>query len=235
MRRAGGISHCFTGKPLDAAWEAERESCRSQICRLLARPLSQLTVAKQMHGSAVVQVTSENLGAGGHNPDAPVIEADALTTNRKEAVLLALSADCPLVLVFDPETSAIGLAHAGWRGIVGRIVPKLVASMNKWYGSAAENLLVAVSPSAGPCCYEVGDDVVEIAESIPSNERVFVAGPRRMHFDLWGSVASQLATCGIPDDRIDVAAACSICNHEFYSYRREGPKTGLGGLFACLA
>lgn len=163
------------------------------------------------------------------------IEADAITTCREGIAILGQSADCPIVLVADPERGAVGVAHASWRGTVQRVAACLVAAMRQRYRCDPAGMLGAICPSAGPCCYEVQQDVIDAATAGlgPAARECFVRRGGRTYFDLWRANARQLAGVGISPHNIAIAGVCTICDERFYSYRREGSAAGrFGGIIA---
>ncbi len=128
------------------------------------------------------------------------------------------------------------MAHAGWRGIVSGVVGGLVRTAVDRFGCRPEGMVAALSPSAGPCCYEVGDEVVASAsQTLPESERHFLRRRGSTFFDLWSACTAQLHSAGIEAKRIDSAGECTICDERYFSYRRDGPKTGHAGLIAALS
>jgi len=240
LGRVPRLHHAFTGvggnlslrPPAGPDDAVER---RRTLCVALGLDFHRLTVAEQVHGVGVAAVDDALAGAGqGRDADLCVAGADALMTDRVGVPLMALSADCPLVLVVDAARCVIGLAHAGWRSAVGGIVIALVERMVGEYGCRSAELSAAVSPSAGPCCYEVGDDVLGPLVARRGREAdkfVRLDGVRRF-LDLWRLNTVQLIEAGMSSERIDVAGLCSICDERFYSYRRSGPACGHAGLIA---
>ena len=179
---------------------------------------------RQVHGNRVVEAAEAECES---------VEADGLITGEPGVALTCLSADCPLIMAVDPVGGAIGVAHASWRGTVKGIAGELVTAMQRRYGADPACMQAAICPSAGPCCYEVGEDVVEAATaSFGDDGRVFlVRRDGRVHFDLWAANVAQLTRMGLGSHNIAVAEICTICDGRFYSVRREGPATGR---FACL-
>lgn len=76
---------------------------------------------------------------------------------------MVLAADCVPVLMYDPRVRVIAAVHAGWRGTVGRITAKTVERMREEFGCDPRDVIVGIGPSIGPCCFEVGEEVVEAA------------------------------------------------------------------------
>ncbi len=170
------------------------------------------SVVKQVHGADVVRSPEP-----GHAPD-----ADALWTDDPAQTLAVLSADCvPMLLVGGSER--VGAAHAGWRGLVAGVVENSVRDI----GGAP---VVFAGPAIGPCCYDVGAEVVD----------AFVArfGPSVVkdgnHVDLWE--AAGLAALGAGAARFEAARTCTSCHAElFFSHRRDRGRTGRQALVARLS
>jgi polyphenol oxidase len=201
------------------------------------------TTCAQVHGSRVAVVTETDAGSGAFSledatsPDGTpwqgTIEGtDALITCLPNVPLLLFYADCTPVLLADPVTGTIGLAHAGWRGTAAEIARKTVAAMTEHFGVQPGNLLASIGPSIGPCCYEVDESV---RKQMPAYARFFQPhGKGHYQLDLWGINETQLRLAGVPADHIAVARVCTECNHElFCSYRYEQGKTGRMGVCLC--
>ena len=84
---------------------------------------------------------------------------DASLTNRPGLLLAIQTADCVPILLVDPKKRAIAAIHAGWRGTLARIAAKTIGAMQMHFATNPRDLLVAIGPSIGPCCYEVGTEV----------------------------------------------------------------------------
>jgi len=126
----------------------------------------------------------------------------------------------------------VGLAHAGWRGTVLRIAERLIAEMALAWGTDPSDLVAAIGPAIGPCCYEVGADVIgEVRERLPAGDALLGRGrPGHAFLDLWQANREALLRAGVLPERIEVLGVCTACNVErFFSYRREGRLEGLFG------
>ncbi len=173
----------------------------------------------QVHGETVRLVD----GPG------PAGEGDALVTQEKDLALMAVSADCPLVIVADARGRAIGIAHASWRSTLRRITLRCVGRMREEFAAEPGDLFAAICPSAGPCCYEVGPEVRQAAREHlgPESEEFFLRRDERIYFDLWHANIAQLGQAGLAEDRIDACGICTICSGEvFPSHRRQGESAG---------
>ena len=209
---------------------------RKALCDGLGLSFEKLTVARQVHGCEVLPVEPEMVGAGRESAEDAVAHVDGLCTDQVDVPLLGLSADCPLVLLYDPEVPAVGIAHAGWRGAIAGIASRLVEQMQTSFRVRASRMWAAVAPSAGPCCYEVRIDVERVVRARwPDPKRYLHARDGRTYLDLWSINRDQLVACGVPFDQVDVAGMCTICDHRFCSFRRDGKATRFAGLVAGLA
>ena len=189
------------------------------------------TTCAQVHGNNVQVITENLIGSGAFSFADTIPETDALITNLADVPLLLFYADCVPVLLADPATGAIGLAHAGWRGTAAQIAKKTVQAMTEDFGVKPENLLAAIGPSIGACCYEV-DDVVR--DKMPGYETCFTEKcDGKYWLDLWQVNRLQLLEAGVVPFNVSTAGVCTNHNPElFCSYRYENGKTGRMG--ACL-
>ncbi|MFZ4549037.1 MAG: peptidoglycan editing factor PgeF [Bacteroidales bacterium] len=191
--------------------------------------------ASQVH-SGNVKIIDEQAVADGIllvNP-----ETDAMVTHLSGICLLVMVADCVPVLLFDPAKNVIAVIHAGWRGTVQKIVANTIAAMVSNYGSNPGDLIAAIGPSIGPCCYEVGEEVKQIvATSFRTTEGFLVKqkDSGKYHFDLWYSNHKQLVDKGLKVENIEVAGICTKCNPDmYYSSRASGGITGRFAAGLCI-
>jgi copper oxidase (laccase) domain-containing protein len=169
---------------------------------------------RQVHGGTVLYADAP--GCRG--------EADALWTDRPGLGTVGRRADCPLVLVMLPGPRPCwGFAHASWRSAVRGITGALVAAMADAGGDPAGGSAI-VCPSAGPCCYEVGDEVRDeaLARLGPVAGNCFAPDGGRWLMDLWRLARGQLRSAGLPADGIHLAGACTLCTTDYPSHRRQG-------------
>jgi YfiH family protein len=131
------------------------------------------------------------------------------------------------VLIYDPSRHAVALVHSGWRGTVLGAPRTAVEALVSEFGSRPAELLAAIGPSIGPCCYEVGHEAVDaIQQAFSRSDSLLparVAGKR--YLDLWSANRRLLAECGVR--HIEVSEMCTACRvADFYSHRAENGKTG---------
>ena len=164
-----------------------------------------------------------------------VKDVDALITNEPGIPLLLRYADCVPILFYDPTHRAIGVAHAGWRGTVLKIAAKTAQKMVEAFGTRPRDLIACIAPSIGPCCYEVGDEVIaRVRESFDNANELVISTNGHIHFDLWQANALQLSQVGVK--HIEIAQLCTAHHtDDFFSYRAENKVTGRFGAIIALS
>ncbi len=167
---------------------------------------SAMASLRQVHSNRVIRVERESCAG----------EGDALITQTPGLALSVRTADCFPILLADVRTGAVAAIHAGWRGTHGRIVFETIGEMHAQFATNAGDLIAAIGPGIGACCYQVGEEVA----------RLFGLGGRAK-VDLAQENRAQLIECGVNPERIESNGRCTFCEPEiFYSYRREGEKAG---------
>jgi YfiH family protein len=244
--RLGGVSELNGEKALNLSfmdWD-QRGNVEENRRRLQAavggRELT-LVPMKQIH-SDVVRVFHEASGAAR--------KGDASTTNRAGILLGVQTADCVPILLVDPKKPAVAAIHAGWKGTLSRITEKTIGRMRMEFGSRPPDLLAAIGPSIGPCCYEVAAefvsiftvqfaDAAEYFDEARSGEEpnplqwlnMMPPGhqppPKGVHLDLRKANRSQLLAAGLGAQNIFESNLCTGCRTDlFFSYRKQGPQSG---------
>ena len=215
-----------------------------QVAAHASVPVERLGRLRQVHGTDVVTYKQGQQIPGGVTPT-----GDIVLTDNPSVALAVQTADCVPMLVVDRRTHTVAAAHAGWRGLAARVPVVVIDRMVSDVGCRREDLLVAIGPSIGACCYEVGEDVrarfIDERFSPSQTERWFRPEPaslavnpplpsvshqqRQDHwfFDGWTSTREQLASAGVPPGQIFGADLCTA-SHEsvFCSYRRDGAGAG---------
>lgn len=197
-------------------------------------PFENLTLVRQVHGNSVVVVNEVLIGAGHASSPSPAGEADALVTNIADVPLMVLTADCVPILLYDQRNRAIAAIHAGWRGTVAQIMVKTIETMSIEFDTKPEDLIAAIGPSIGPCCYEVGEEVKnEALEWLNNGSRFFHTPNNKSHFDLWKANKTLLLEYGVAEENIEVLQECSKCKSDtYFSSRADKGITGRMG--ACI-
>jgi hypothetical protein len=201
---------------------------RRRFCAQLGIDPDDLVCAEQVHGNRVARVTETDRGKGAGHAEHALRGVDGLLTDVPGVPLAVFTADCVPVFLYEPTNKIVGLAHAGWRGTVSRIAEALVGALEEQFGGDLASCRVTFGPSAGPCCYEVGDDVVTaFRDNGHPVEKIVSPGERgKPHLNLWEANTLQLERCGIPRDNVSRAKHCSVCSDAFFSCRRDGTVTG---------
>jgi len=201
---------------------------RRRLCQALGVELDALVAGDQVLGNVVAWATEAHRGRGARHANTALPHTDALVTDTPGLVLAAFSADCPLVALADPVRRAVGLAHASRRGTLGSIALRTVRAMERLLGCRPADMVAAIAPSIGPCCYEVGGEVAaEARAALPDAERFLARRNGRWHMDLWAANAAQLAEAGLDPRRIEPPSLCTRCRAEtFFSHRASGGTTG---------
>jgi YfiH family protein len=207
----------------------------------LAVPHHALRRLTQVHGCTAVL-------AGDVAADDPPPEADIVLSSDPALAVAVQAADCVPLLIADARLGVVAAAHAGWRGLVQRVPAKVVDDLARAFGSRPSDLVVAIGPSVGSCCYEVGADVTAAfaaagcgererdawfsATPSPSSTNPSMPGlpvePRAGHvyFDGWRCAREQLLQAGIPDTQVYGAGICTASHAILSSYRRDGKQAG---------
>lgn len=184
------------------------------------RPQNVVT-ARQVHGNAVALVDASHGGQ-------VIPGTDALVTNTPGIFLMLRYADCVPIFLYDPKAQAVALIHAGWKGTLGGVALRTVQTMVEALGCRPADLKAAIGPSIGPCCYEVGPEVVARFLAVFGNYPGLIARPRRDgggYLNLWLVNAWQLRQAGLK--QIETAFLCTACRTDlFFSHRGEGGNTG---------
>jgi YfiH family protein len=218
----------------------EIEHNRSAFIEAIGCSMADLIVSRQTHGTQVAIARHADRGRGLYPAFDGFPATDAMVTNDPSVALGTIVADCVPILIYDPIQHAIGLAHAGWRGTVGKIAAGTVATMAETFGSDPGDLVAGIGPSIGPCCYEVGREVIDgwIEAEVAGYDAAVIERDTGYHFDLWAANRLVLIQAGLSGSRIESSGVCVRCAHErFFSYRATrqiGARPGRNMLVAQL-
>jgi hypothetical protein len=200
---------------------------RERLAAALRVSLDSFVVPQQVHKGRVEVVTADHRGRGARAHESALPATDAMITREPDTVLAVMLADCVPVIIFDPKTRAIGVAHAGWGGTLHHITRLTVEAMQSVFGTDPASVVAGAGPSIGPDTYEVGPDVADRArDEFPHASVLQPKGNGKFLFDLWTSNVTDLVDAGVPREQIEVAAVDTFVDGEnFFSHRRDG-KTG---------
>ncbi len=238
--REGGISQVYGGSTLNLGWTKEDNPAsvaenRKRFVRAVCdeNADSVLVGVRQIHSGIVRAVRQEDGAVEGNLQTADgraVLEGDGLITDVPGVLLGVGTADCVPVLVVDVTRRVVAAFHAGWRGTVARIVEHGVARMQAEYGSQAADLVAAVGPGIGPCCYTVGEEVhAEFRKQFVYSKELFdrASDAGEIRLNLWEANRRQLLDAGITEARISVMGECTACARSqagamrYFSHRAE--------------
>lgn len=185
------------------------------------------------HGDKVIEANEEWLG----NTILDKIEppkADAVITDQKNIFLALTIADCVPVIIYDPITPAVGLVHAGWKGVDKKIVVKTIEKMDDSYGSKLENIAVGLGPCIGKESY-IKDNFPEDKKEI-WGEYVEDMENGLCSIDLKGYIKQQLFKNGVKKNKIYESEIDVFCDDRFYSYYRDVQSEGgdVGRMFCVV-
>ena len=192
----------------------------------------------QVHGADVRVVHTVEEAKPAENQLGETVYCDVIVSDAKGVLAGVKTADCVPILIGDPVTGGFAAVHAGWRGTLATAVVAGIERLAKEYDAKPENLRVAIGASAGPCCYEVGSEVIEAFSSkFVDGEKLFT--PTRLghaRVDLLKANRDQLISTGVKAERIHSAPICTMCRTDlFFSYRKEKSIHGkVGRLMAVI-
>ncbi len=206
-----------------------------RVCAVLGVGIDSIVPAKQVHKDAVRVVTIKDTGKFPPEPSRP--DCDALITRDKGVTLAAFYADCSTALFYDPVRRVIAAAHAGWRGTALAVYRKTVYKMRTDFLCSPGDILVAFSPSIGPCCFETDSDVPEaLVGAFAEKAAAFIEKRgNKYHVDLTGINKMLLMDAGVSGENITVSGHCTGCETDlFWSHRKTGGKRGVSGAFIAM-
>jgi YfiH family protein len=241
-------THLFTTR----AWRLGTSSSPSSerqawqdVASAMAVDSVRLARLRQVHGTGVA--THHRGQVAGSESVQP--EADIVISDDPAMALAVQTADCAPILIADPRARVVAAVHAGWRGLVARAPLVAVERLAADFGSRPEDLVAAVGPAIGWCCYEVGPEVrvqferalfdeadvdrwfspepvfSSVNPPMESLSRVRTGG--HWFFDPSRSARAELEAAGVPSARIFVSGLCTASHRDlFCSYRRDGAPAG---------
>lgn len=226
--RLGGVSHApfeslnlarSVGDNVQAVQENNR-----RMLRVFDLTPDRATTAWLAHGRSVAVMTHADAGSSRQG-------YDAIITRERGLALTMRFADCVPIVFFDPVQRAIGLAHAGWRGVSGNVIAATVAALRNDFGSDPHHLWAGIGPCISAERYRVGQEVIDlVAPACPPGASIVRRQPNgSLHLDLNAAVRSQLQACGV--ENTEDSAICTASNPvEWFSHRAENGKTGRFGV-----
>jgi len=240
--RQGGASTAYGDGEQNLGWTREDEADvvaqnRKRFVRaVVGKSAAELVTIRQFHSGMIRTLEQEHTALATADGKA-LLRGDGLMTDIAGLLLGVQTADCVPVLLADTKTRAVAAFHAGWRGTLGRIVERGVGTMRLRYGSKPKDLVAAIGPAIGACCFAVGEEVrfdfesqfayapklfTEVYDSDPVREKyplLFLTarapghsniGPQ-IHLDLVEANRRQLLDAGLSKAKISVVGECTAC------------------------
>jgi len=202
------------------------------VANALGFDLQSLVLTRQTH-SDIVRVVTKADAAGIDNHAYP--ECDALITNDPGTALGIFTADCTPILLYDPQSGAVGAVHAGWRGTVAKLAGKTVKAMVDTFGCRPENIRAAIGPNIAQCCFQTDSDV-------PNAALAAVGDAAKLHILHKGDkyyvnlkVLNALSLQAAGVENFEISQICTYCSHDRYWSHRftKGDRGSQGAFILC--
>lgn len=207
----------------------------TRFCDAVGVRSEDAVVSAQEHHVAIYNATAADRGRG-VTRERGYTDIDGLLTDEPNVVLFTQYADCVPLFFVDPVRRVVGTSHAGWRGTAAEIGAVTVERMCADYGCRREDILAAIGPSIGPCCFEVDAPVIEAFEKLSVyDEGCFTpVNDEKVRIHLWEVNRRSLVKAGVRPDHITVTDLCTKCRSDvFWSHRVTGGNRG--SLAGCIA
>jgi hypothetical protein len=202
---------------------------RLTLAMQLGVDLDDLVMPRQTHSCNVAIIDERFRALDIDQQEKALDNVDALVTRLKGVIIGVNTADCVPIVFTDTQAGVIAVAHAGWRGTVGRIAAEVIKEMCR-QGAHTDTIQVAMGPSICQDCFEVGDEVVDAFRQAHFDLDAIVkrdATTGKAHIDLRTANRAVLIAAGVPADQIALSQHCSRCeNTRFFSARRLGIHSG---------
>ncbi|MBR2279364.1 MAG: peptidoglycan editing factor PgeF [Ruminococcus sp.] len=239
--RLGGVSEGIFSSMNLAFNRGDNPDCvvenYHRICDSIGLDFDTLVASAQDHNTFVRAVTRDDCGVGITKPR-DLDSVDALVTNEKNVTLVTYYADCTPLFFVDKNKKVIALAHAGWRGTVGKIGEKVINKMTEQFNCNPEDIVCAVGPAISKCCYEVDENCAEqfyALKELDSSKFIFPVENNKFMIDLLETNKQILINAGVPESNISVSDVCTKCNSELlWSHRATNGQRGTMCAFMCM-
>ncbi len=229
--RHGGISEApyqslniglMTGDRREHVLENRKRVAKRVGVGIEAGILPQLT-----HSNHVAVVGMEDAGSGFGEPEKIIPDTDALITCQKNLLLVVTLADCTPIFLYDKLNKVIGIAHAGWKGTIGKIGANTLKKMTEIFGTSPKEVHAGIGVCIQKCCYEVSESLAGDFKAVFGEEGVIKLSQGKQHLDLVLSNKIQLIQAGIPSRQIETTEICTSCTSDsYFSHRKENGLTG---------
>lgn len=206
-----------------------------RFCAVIGTDPMRTVLSRQVHEDNVLLITEADAGKGLWR-ERDYTSADAFICNTPDIALTVFSADCGIILLYDPVHHAVGAVHAGWRGVAMGLVKKAALEMARHFGTDPDDLRCAIGPAIGQCCFETDDDVPAALRAALGDDLDPWLERRgnKWHIDLKGINAHWLRSIGV--QHIDICDHCTACRTDLYwSHRKMGQARGVQCAMIALA
>jgi polyphenol oxidase len=196
-----------------------------RLATAFAIPMDQFLTLNQVHGNDIFIIKP----FGDYYSANDALNYDAIVTSRTNLAVCIKTADCVPVFIVDRIKKIIAVVHAGWKGTALEISARVVRLLLEKYGSSPGDILTAIGPSIGQCCFEVDTSAANAFFEQKNNQAFLFPGarPNKWMLDLAEANRRQILNCGIPEANIDVSDLCTFCRQDlFFSHRGSGGITG---------
>ncbi|MGQ9846429.1 MAG: peptidoglycan editing factor PgeF [Bacteroidales bacterium] len=201
---------------------------RRLVADSLDIPLENMVFSRQTHSNHIAIVSKEDRGKGVFCKATAIEDNDGYVVLESDICPIVMTADCVPIFLYDPKKHIASVVHSGWRGTVQHIASKAVDIMLA-HGAKTENIVAAIGPSAGKCCYQVGEEVYEKFIHAFGDIAFYFFSSSKPPFtlNLWEAIRTSLIRSGINDSHIVQTDLCTMCNpYMFFSSRNNNGVTG---------
>ncbi len=201
---------------------------RKDVVAAFASSLNDMVCCQQVHGSEVILVDENMSGSGSEIYATALPGYDAMICDTPGLLLATFYADCFPVFFFDPVKRAVGLAHSGWKGVMGNIAVRTVQEMQQHFNSRPEDIQVLIGPGIQQCCFEIGSDLADrVRQEFSSFTNIIYSNGDAYRWNLPETIRQSLFQSGIREKNLISCDLCTSCRSDlFFSYRKEGGITG---------
>jgi len=225
-----GLSISFSAREGYSEKDVFESYCK--VAEIYNVPTENITKSTQIHDDKILVVEDKHIGMG-VTKESDIKNADGLITDKKNIPLCIFTADCVPVIISDKNKKVVSAVHSGWRGTAKKITVNAINLMVNEYKIQKSDIICAIGPSIGKCCFEVSYEVIENMSHIENIRHCYTKKANGKYMlDLKEVNKQILLSNGIAEKNIDVIDLCTKCEKElFFSYRRQGEKAGRNASF----
>lgn len=230
----GDVSNGLNFKAIRGANREQVQSSYKSLCSVLNMPYDNCVMTNIVHGATITQVDEQHIGMG-VSRSVKLPPCDGLITFKSHIPIATTHADCMPIAFFDKNKKVGCVVHAGWRGVLAQIQKTAVEMLVKKYDCSPRDILVAIGPTIGKCCFVVDKDVSADFVSAFSRDDFVINKGIKDKIDLQDIVIKTMLDYCIPAGNITVDGRCTACeNSGLSSYRRDGDSAGTMAQIMCL-